>query len=230
MKWLKLVLLIIIGLLLAQQLESPVMAHLTDKNWLLAYVQQHGLQGDLIILLSCVAFLAVSGPKQIIALVLGYIYPLAIALGMALLACLFAAAVNYLAARYLVGQVLFHRFPKRMSQFNQFASHKPFYKILLLRLFPIGNNVVTNLLSGSVRVPAFAFFSASLLGYFPQILIFVLMGAGIQTTSHSMIYLSIALAVISTLLTGYLYQDHLKQRLEMLTIDNANLEKPHELA
>ncbi|WP_105902254.1 TVP38/TMEM64 family protein [Vibrio gangliei] len=226
MKWLKLACLVAIGLLLASQLDSPVMTHLTDKNWLLHYIQHNGLKGNLIILLSSIVFLALSGPKQVIALVFGYIYHFYLGTTLAIVACLIAASLNYLVARFLLGSVLFRRFPKRMCQFNQFASHKPFYKILLLRLFPIGNNVATNVLSGSVRVPVCAFFSASLLGYLPQTLIFVLMGTGINTLSNTMIYLSIALAVISTLLTGWIYRDHIKQRVELLSQDNdVNLEK-----
>ncbi|MDN4709811.1 VTT domain-containing protein [Vibrio parahaemolyticus] len=106
-----------------------------------------------------------------------------------------------------------------MTRFNSFASRKPFYKILLLRLFPIGNNVVTNVLSGSVRVPFFAFISASLLGYLPQIIIFALMGAGIHSSSNTMIYLSIFFGIVSAVLTGFLYRDHIKSRVELLNME-----------
>ncbi|MDW2406278.1 DedA family protein, partial [Vibrio sp. 1262-1] len=92
-------------------------------------------------------------------------------------------------------------------------------KILLLRLFPIGNNVVTNVLSGSVRVPFFAFISASLLGYLPQIIIFALMGAGIHSSSNTMIYLSIFFGIVSAVLTGFLYRDHIKSRVELLNME-----------
>lgn len=106
-----------------------------------------------------------------------------------------------------------------MTRFNSFASRKPFYKILLLRLFPIGNNVVTNVLSGSVRVPFFAFISASLLGYLPQIIIFALMGAGIHSSSNTMIYLSVFFGIVSAVLTGFLYRDHIKSRVELLNME-----------
>jgi uncharacterized membrane protein YdjX (TVP38/TMEM64 family) len=106
-----------------------------------------------------------------------------------------------------------------MIKFNSFASRKPFYKILLLRLFPIGNNVVTNVLSGSVRVPFFAFLTASILGYLPQIIIFALVGAGIQSSSNTMIYLSIFFGVMSAILTGFLYRDHIKSRVELLKME-----------
>ncbi|MDW2078478.1 DedA family protein, partial [Vibrio sp. 1863] len=80
-------------------------------------------------------------------------------------------------------------------------------------------NVVTNVLSGSVRVPFFAFISASLLGYLPQIIIFALMGAGIHSSSNTMIYLSIFFGIVSAVLTGFLYRDHIKSRVELLNME-----------
>lgn len=40
MKWLKLALLILAGVLLANQLDNPVLSHLTDRNWLVGYIQK----------------------------------------------------------------------------------------------------------------------------------------------------------------------------------------------
>ncbi|OEF25437.1 TVP38/TMEM64 family protein [Vibrio rumoiensis] len=221
MKWLKLIILVIIALLLVSQLDNPVLTHLTDKNWLVRYINQNGLTGDIVIFISSIVFLAISGPKQMIALMLGYLYHICIGVGLALSACIIAAALNYMVARFLLGGILFQRFPNRMATFNTFASRKPFFKILLLRLFPIGNNVVTNVLSGSVRVPLVPFFTASILGYVPQTVIFALMGAGIHSSSNNMIYLSITLAVFSTILTGFIYRDHIKSRVEQLNMEEA---------
>ncbi|EXF68998.1 putative membrane protein [Vibrio parahaemolyticus AQ3810] len=78
---------------------------------------------------------------------------------------------------------------------------------------------MTNVLSGSVRVPFFAFISASLLGYLPQIIIFALMGAGIHSSSNTMIYLSIFFGIVSAVLTGFLYRDHIKSRVELLNME-----------
>ncbi len=219
MKWIKLFLLITVGILIANQLDNPVLVHLTDKNWLVGYIQQNGMTGEMIIFFFSVVFLSFSGPKQAIALVFGYLFSISLGVTLTLLACVIAAMLNYYSARFVFANWLYRRFPKKMVKFNSFASRKPFYKILLLRLFPIGNNVVTNVLSGSVRVPFLAFISASILGYLPQIIIFALMGAGIQSSSNSMIYLSIFFGVISALLTAFLYRDHIKSRVELLKME-----------
>ncbi len=219
MKWIKLFLLIAAGVLIASQLDNPVWVHLTDKNWLVSYIQQNGITGEVVVFIFSVIFLSFSGPKQAIALVFGYLYDINIGILLTLLACVFGATLNYYFARFMLAKWLYRRFPKKMIKFNSFASRKPFYKILLLRLFPIGNNVVTNVLSGSVRVPFLAFLSASILGYLPQIVIFALMGAGIHSSSNAMIYLSIFFGVLSAVLTGFLYRDHIKSRVEQLNME-----------
>ncbi len=219
MKWIKLFLLIAVGILIADQVDNPVLVHLTDKNWLVGYVQQNGMTGEIVVFIFSVVFLSFSGPKQAIALVFGYLYNINIGVLLTLLSCIFGATLNYYCARFILANWLYRRFPKKMIKFNSFSSRKPFYKILLLRLFPIGNNVVTNVLSGSVRVPFFAFLSASILGYLPQIVIFALMGAGIQSSSDALIYLSILFGVLSAVLTGFLYRDHIKSRVELLNME-----------
>lgn len=220
MKWLKLILVVIIILILL--LDTPVIAHITDKNWLLDYINQNGVFGNLVIIFSSMIFIAIGGPKQVIALLLGYLYYIYLGVFFTLVVCVISAALNYTVACFLLTNTLFRRFPKRMQKFNAFASRSPFLKILLLRLFPVGNNVVTNVLSGCVRVPLVPFFTASLIGYLPQTIIFALAGAGIQSPSNEMLYLSIVLAVISTVLTGFIYRDHIKHRVEQLDVDEAS--------
>ncbi len=219
MKYFKLTATVAIVLLLVTQLDNPVITHLTDKNWLLDYIGQNGISGDMLIMLSAVIFLAIGGPKQLIALIFGYLYHLSTGSLLALGVCVVSAALNYMVAHFLLANILFRRFPKRMNKFNAFASRAPFFKILLLRLFPVGSNVVTNLLSGCVRVPLIPFFLASIIGYLPQIIIFALAGAGIQSPGNKLIYLSIVLAVMSTVLSGFIYRDHVKYRVEQLNMD-----------
>ncbi|MBD1576540.1 MULTISPECIES: TVP38/TMEM64 family protein [Vibrio] len=224
MKWLKLAALIVIILLLISQLNNPVIAHIADKNWLVDYIGQNGIKGDVILLVTSIFFLAISGPKQVIALVFGYLYHIYLGTLLTIAVCVVAASINYTVAHFLLANILFKRFPNRMRKFNAFASRAPFTKILLLRLFPIGNNVVTNVLSGSVRVPLVPFFCASILGYLPQTIIFVLAGAGIKSPDSNLIYVSVGLGVVSTILTSLIYRDHVKQQVESLN-QESNLDE-----
>lgn len=46
-----------------------------------------------------------------------------------------------------------------------------------------------------------------------------LMGAGIHSSSNTMIYLSIFFGIVSAVLTGFLYRDHIKSRVELLNME-----------
>lgn len=45
------------------------------------------------------------------------------------------------------------------------------------------------------------------------------MGAGIHSSSNTMIYLSIFFGIVSAVLTGFLYRDHIKSRVELLNME-----------
>ena len=204
-------------------LNTPVFAHLSDTLWLSDYIRSHGITGHLTIFAVSFLFVCLGGPRQAIAALYGYLYGLVIGLNVTLLACILAATVNYLAANTLLTDTLYRFFPIKMAKFQVFARQAPFLKILMLRLFPVGSNLLTNLLSGCVGVPFIAFALASLVGYLPQTIIFSLIGNGISAANNAMIYTSIILSTISVALTGVIYRDHIKQRMTPL-----NMDIPHE--
>ncbi|MBV1841927.1 TVP38/TMEM64 family protein [Photobacterium ganghwense] len=207
-------------LVLIAGINTPVFAHMTDKLWLNNYVLTNGLSGHLAIFSISFLFVGLGGPRQVVAALNGYLYGIVFGLQIALLTCIFAACVNYFVANTLLSQTLRRTFPKKMNQFQQFVRQTPFLKILMLRLFPVGNNVLTNLLSGSIGVPFKPFITASLLGYIPQTLIFCLIGSGISAANDAMIYASILLTLISFILTGVIYRDHIRQRIAPLKMEN----------
>ncbi|REG86570.1 TVP38/TMEM64 family protein [Marinomonas pollencensis] len=219
MKWVKLALGCLFAGLLFSGVLNPILAHLSDKNWLSSYLAGQGYQGYLWVALAAFVLVTAGGPKQVVAFLFGYLYGAWLGTLATLLLCLTAALANYLMARVLLSHTLAHYFPRRMNKFNQFASRAPFMKILMLRLLPVGSNLVTNLLSGSVGVPLWAFISASVLGYLPQTVIFALVGHGINGANHAMIYTSVGLSLLSFVLTALIYRDHLKYKLSTLQVE-----------
>jgi len=219
MKWVKLALVCVFAGLLFSGVLNPILAHISDKNWLSGYLTDKGYVGYSLIVLASFALVAAGGPKQVVAFVFGYVYGPIVGTLVTLLVCLVAALANYMVARVLLTHTLARFFPLRMNKFNQFASRAPFMKILMLRLLPVGSNLVTNLLSGSVGVPVWAFITASAIGYLPQTLIFALVGHGINGADHAMIYTSIGLSLLSFILTALIYRDHLKHKLSTLQVE-----------
>ena len=77
---------------------------------------------------------------------------------------------------------------------------------LLIRLLPLGSNLVTNLVAGVSSVWATAFITGSMVGYVPQTVIFALLGSGISLEPELRITLSTVLFVLSGALGYYLYR------------------------
>ncbi|MFO6424246.1 TVP38/TMEM64 family protein [Motilimonas sp. KMU-193] len=221
MKWLKTVLIVSLLIAIAASLDSPIMNHITDSPWLVNYLAEQGATGHISLIAIGTVFIFIGGPRQAISLLFGFIYGLLPGIMLAISVCLVAAAANYFCASIMLKGLLARRFPQRMTKFKRFAKRKPFMKILMLRLLPVGSNLVTNFFSGSVGVPFLSFLAASAIGYLPQTIIFALVGGGINEDSPMMIYLSVILGLISLALTSAIYRDHTKAKMEQLKLESS---------
>jgi uncharacterized membrane protein YdjX (TVP38/TMEM64 family) len=67
-----------------------------------------------------------------------------------------------------------------MARLGRVLAARPFAATLTLRLLPVGNNTLLNLLAGATGLRALPFLLASLIGYLPQTIVFVLAGSGTQ--------------------------------------------------
>ncbi|MCE2593699.1 VTT domain-containing protein [Motilimonas cestriensis] len=222
MKWVKITLFVTLLSVLAISIDSPIWLHLADSLWLEDYITQHGNSAHFTIFITSILFLFIGGPRQVVAFLFAYLYGVMIGVSLALFTCLVAAAANYFIANLYLKNTLHKKLPLRMEKFSRFAKHKPFLKILTLRLFPFGSNLLTNTLSGGGSVPFFPFITASLVGYLPQTIIFSLVGDGMNDANSTMLYISIIMALISFILSTLLYRDHIKQRLENLKMEVSN--------
>jgi len=97
---------------------------------------------------------------------------------------------------------------------EEFVSHDAFGRILVLRLQPLGTNLVTNLCAGVSGIKPLLFFAGSALGYVPQMLVFALAGSGLRIGSTTQLFVSAGLLMLSVLLGWYLYHRH-QQRMQL---------------
>ncbi|WP_299002956.1 TVP38/TMEM64 family protein [uncultured Shewanella sp.] len=216
-----LVFLAVIALLVTDAIE-PILVRLSDENWINSYLQQQGMIGYVYVVLATFVFVLIGGPRQVNGLLYGYLFGALYGLVFAVLVSLVAASVNYWIAHYLLGHWLRAHFFKKINQFHQFCQRKPFYKVLTIRLFPVGSNLLTNVFCGCINIRYVSFITASAIGYIPQTLMFSLMGAGINALNNQLMYLSFVLFGVSMLLTHYLYRDHMKSKLAFLKDDIVN--------
>lgn len=207
-KYYKLIGLISLILLVHQIADYSIIQHIADKNWISSYVSEHGILGTVVLLLTGIVFMGCGGPRQIIAFLFGYTYGIALGLTYGVICSLISAGLCYWLARIHLKDWLALVIPTQLQYFQYHVKQQPFKKVLLLRLLPLGSNVLTNLCSGLIAVPFKEFIFASFVGYLPQTLIFSLAGGGINTNSSLQVILSIVLGIVSLLLTAHLYKAH----------------------
>ena len=83
---------------------------------------------------------------------------------------------------------------------------------IIIRLLPFGSNLITNMVAGVAQINNRQFFLGSFIGYLPQMIIFALVGSGIEVMSVWKISLSIALLLVSSILSGHLYNKYKLER------------------
>ena len=212
MKLLKIIFLCALCILIYSESDSDIWIHIADKNWIANYIANDGIRGLTILLVFGAVFTACGGPRQLIAFTFGFTFGGVLGTLLCLLSAITGAICTYALAAWIFRESLTRKLGKRYRKFKGFVDTQPFSKVLLLRIFPLGSNLITNLLSGITGVPVLSFIGASLLGYLPQTIIFALAGSGVGSASQWQLIVSIILGIVSLVLTHYLYQRY-KQSL-----------------
>lgn len=205
---------ILLVLMLAAQ--QGLFEHVTDSNWVAHFIADKGRFAFLVLLAIGALFTAVGGPRQVIAFVFGF------ALGgiygglFSTLAALLGCVLAFYVARLTIRSSLQRRFGRRLQKFEALISDKTWLKVLMIRLLPVGSNLLTNLFAGATHVPARGFMLGSVLGYLPQMLIFSFAGAGIGLSDHHQLGISIGLFILSSVIGAYLYRSSLRKQVDEL--------------
>ncbi len=127
------------------------------------------------------ALLSAAGvPRQAVAFAGGYAFGLWQGGALALLAQMLGCLADFWFARVLARDWARRRVRGRLAKADLFLRARPFTASLTLRLLPVGNNLVLNLLAGVSALPAWPFLAATLLGYLPQTAVFALAGSGVH--------------------------------------------------
>ncbi|WP_256604832.1 TVP38/TMEM64 family protein [Pseudomonas sp. 57B-090624] len=188
--------------------DSSDLGNAINEAWIDAHIRDRGLPGILLFLAMGALFTMVGLPRQIIAFLAGYAFGLLSGTLLGAAAALFGCLITFLYARLFGRGVLHRRLGRRAARFDRFIQQNPFSMTLLIRLLPVGSNVLTNLAAGISSIRLVPFLAASFVGFLPQTLVFTLVGSGINVAPAARIGTAICLFVISALLGGYLYHRH----------------------
>jgi uncharacterized membrane protein YdjX (TVP38/TMEM64 family) len=189
-------------------LKTTGLGSMLDKAWIDSDIRDQGLAGAAIFITASALFTAVGFPRQLIGFLGGYAFGLSQGTGLALVAVTFGCALSFYYARLIGRDFVTARFSGRIRRIDDFLAGNPFTMTLLIRLLPVGSNLVTSLAAGVSSVRPVPFIGGSALGYIPQTLVFALVGSGITLEPGLRIGLSILLFVLSGVLGVYLYRKH----------------------
>jgi uncharacterized membrane protein YdjX (TVP38/TMEM64 family) len=204
--WLRGIFLILSLIGLGLLLKYAGLEHIFERDWIDANVRGHGMHGYGLFLAAGSIMTALGLPRQMVAFFGGYAFGVLTGFLLGAVAALGGCILAFYYARLFSRGLVRRMFPEKLQRFDDFIRGHPFTMTLLVRLLPVGSNLVTNLIAGVSRVPKPAFFAGSFAGYLPQTLIFALAGSGLTVGSQWQIGLSIVLFVISGLLGVRLYR------------------------
>ncbi|WP_027722335.1 TVP38/TMEM64 family protein [Maridesulfovibrio zosterae] len=187
------------------------LADALDTKWMDEHVRSRGLTGILTYVGLATFFSAIGFPRQIICFMGGYAYGFAFGGLLGSIGTGLGCACAFTYSR-LVGRTFIKRkFGSRIQKVDDFLRRSPFNMALTIRFFPIGSNVITNVLAGVTSIPALPFILGSTVGYVPQNVVFALFGSGINVSSSVQMVMAVILFAISTLLGFKIYQKYKNQ-------------------
>lgn len=186
-------------------------SHALETKWMDEHVRSQGLVGVITYVALATFFSAAGFPRQIICFMGGYAYGFALGALLGTIGTALGCACAFIYARLVGRSFIKRKFGARIQKVDNFLSRSPFNMALTIRFFPIGSNVVTNVLAGVTSIPALPFILGSALGYMPQNIVFALFGSGVNVSSTTQMVMAIILFVISSLLGFKIYRKYRNQ-------------------
>lgn len=184
-----------------------------NKAWVDTHLANRGCFGALLFVLCAALFTSVGVPRQMVGVLGGYAFGFALGTPLALAGTLTSCIATFYYSRFFGRSFVNRKFGKRVAKLNAIISGNTFSTALIIRLLPVGNNLITNLLAGVSNANPAGFFLGSLLGYIPQTVVFTLLGSGVHVSPVWRTVLSLALFLLASLLGWTLYRRRREARI-----------------
>ena len=195
-----------------------------DQAWIDAHTRNNGMTGVFLFVSLATALLSVGMPRQVVAFLAGYAFGFSEGLLYSTLAATLSCGLCFSISRLWARRWVNRRYPSKILKINRFLTGQTCLKTIVIRLLPIGNNLLTNVVAGVTTVRPMPFIVGSAIGYLPQMIIFSLMGKGVVVQSGWKMALSVILMGISSFLGVYLYRRYKAgKNLEDETCDDKSL-------
>lgn len=179
-----------------------------NQHWIDLHIRNNGASGVLYFVAICAAVTAIGCPRQLVAFLGGYAFGFVNGALLSTVGTALGCMLSFFFARLLIRPLVDKRYARRIHNVNRFLLEQPVLKTIVIRLLPVGNNLITNLVAGVTKVKGRHFMLGSLVGYLPQMAIFALMGKGIVVLSVWKIVLSVLLFCISSAVSLRIYHQY----------------------
>ena len=196
-------------------------AGLLSEHWIDLEVSGHGWAGYLVFLGMGSLATALGFPRQVVAFLAGYAFGAVVGTEIALLAAILGCIAAFAYARLFARSLVHRGLLARAQRLDDFLNVAPFQMTLIIRLLPVGSNVVTNLFAGMTRVRFLPFLAGSSLGYVPQTLAFAIAGSGVHVAPVVSAVVAGAMLIASGYIGIRLYRRHRHGAALERSIDDA---------
>jgi uncharacterized membrane protein YdjX (TVP38/TMEM64 family) len=160
--------------------------------------------GALMFFAAGAALTAFGVPRQAVAFAAGYAFGAWRGGVLAMAAQMLGCCVDFWWARAVARDWAVRRLRGRLARLDRTLAERPFTATLTLRLLPVGNNLLLNLLAGISGLRGAPFLAATLIGYLPQTAVFALAGSGVHVNRLVQLGTALGLFAISACLGAVL--------------------------
>ena len=174
-------------------------------------VRERGAAGILLFMAAGALFTGIGLSRQALAFVAGYAFGAVGGAALSLVAEMAGVALAFSFARYVTRDRVVRRYGGNIRRFDEFLRGNPFLMTVAVKLFPLGSNVVLNVLAGVSSVPLRPYLLGSAVGHAPQTLIFAMVAAGVATGDHLQSVLAVVLFLVSGMIGLYLYRKYRRE-------------------
>ncbi len=178
-----------------------------------ALLESYGKAGILLYIVLVAGGSAVGVPRQLLAILSGYVFGLAgfvwLSIGLVL-----GCSLGFFTTRYFFQDALQKRFGHKLVKVQSFLERNPFLMSIAIRIVPLGNNASTNIVAGLSTIPPLPFVLGSGVGYLPQSIFFTLAGMGVRVDPEWHMALIGALILLACVLGFLMYKNFARYQQE----------------
>lgn len=204
--WIKGLLLIVTLLSVAYLFEVVKIDTNLNKAWIDSEIRSRGVVGEVLFVCAGALVTAIGIPRQPVSFLAGYAFGFLPGSALGVLATVLGSLIAFFYARWFGRDLIAARYSSRLVRINSFLQENTFTTAMMIRLLPVGNNLLTNLAAGISNVRALPFLMGSAFGYWPQTAVFALLGSGICVNPIFRIGLGVFLFLVSGALGSYIYR------------------------